>query len=67
MTVSLFSFWIPYGDDILFTICGIAWAREVPGTKEWDHESLSAFWLPNDHIIISQNEKLQIYNKWRER
>ena len=67
VTLSPYLFWSPYGDDTLFTICGVDWAREVPRTKEWDHEIPSIFWLHEDYIIASEDQKLKIYHKWRER
>ena len=56
VTLCLCFFWIPYGDDILFTICGMDWAKVILETKQWDHENPSAFWLLNDHIIAAQDQ-----------
>ena len=55
MTHSPFLFWIPYGDNTLFTICRMDWARVIPRSKEWGHESPSKFWILNDHISATQD------------
>ena len=55
ITYSPFLFWVPYGKDTLFTICGMDWARVILGTKQWGHESPSAFWLLNDYIIATKD------------
>ena len=56
VTLSICFFCIPYGHDTLFSICGMDWAREVPRTKEWDHEIPSIFWLHDDYIIAAQDQ-----------
>ena len=68
MKFNNFLIWVPYGDDVPFTLYGMVWASKIHDSRERIFED-PVFFLPlDDKIIATQNiQLLYTYHKWRDR